>query len=144
MVNLHTGNATLDASGRAIIQLPVWFQSENADFPYQVTPIGASAPGLYIANEVQNNSFSIAGGQPGMKVSWQITAVRQDRYAKAHPLVVETAKPSEERGYYIHPELYGASEEKGMEWARHPEMMKRIKEMRAAAVRQRQAAPLTK
>jgi hypothetical protein len=36
-------------------------------------------------------------------------------------------KPEEQRGYYIHPELYGAPEEKGIEWARHPEMMRRMK-----------------
>jgi hypothetical protein len=49
-------------------------------------------------------------------------------------------KPQDERGYYIHPELFGAPEEKGIEWARHPEMMKRIKEMRAVAERQRDSA----
>jgi hypothetical protein len=140
MINLYTGNAMLDASGRATVQLPTWFQSENADFRYQLTAIGASAPGLYIAQEVQNGSFSIAGGHPGLKVSWQITAVRQDRYARAHPLVVESPKPEEERGYFLHPELFNASDEKGVEWARHPELMKRIKEMRAAATRQRTAA----
>jgi len=35
-----------------------------------------------------------------------------------------------ERGYYIHPDLYGAPEEKGIEWERHPGMMKRMKELR--------------
>ena len=41
----------------------------------------------------------------------------------------------------IHPELFGAPEEKGMEWARHPEMMmKRIKEQRGKAAEQRKAA----
>jgi hypothetical protein len=64
------------------------FNQRNTAFRYQLTAIGASAPGLYIAQEVQNNTFSVAGGQPGMKVSWQITAVRQDRYAKSHPLFV--------------------------------------------------------
>jgi hypothetical protein len=56
--------------------------------------------------------------------------VRRDPFAKAHPLVVEEAKSARERGYYIHPELYGASEEKQIEWARHPEMMRRIRETR--------------
>ena len=32
-----------------------------------------------------------------------------------------------ERGYYLHPDLYGAPPEKQIEWARHPEL-KRMKE----------------
>jgi hypothetical protein len=130
MMNIYTGNAILDASGHATVQLPAWFQAENSDFRYQVTAIGAPAPGLYIAQEIQNNTFGIAGGQAGMKVSWQVTAVRHDAYVKAHPLVVEVNKPANERGYFIHPELYGAPAEKSIEWARHPDLMKLIKEKR--------------
>jgi hypothetical protein len=44
--------------------------------------------------------------------------------------VVDKDKPKEERlrGYSIHPELYGAPAEKQIEWARHPELMKRMQE----------------
>jgi hypothetical protein len=56
--------------------------------------------------------------------------VRQDAYAKAKPLVVEQAKDARERGHYIHPELYGAPEQQSIEWARHPETMKRMQEMK--------------
>ncbi len=66
-----------------------------------------------------------------MKVSWQVTGVRQDAFAKAHPLVVEEQKLPVERGHYIHPELYGAPEERGIEWARHPQLMKKMKDGRA-------------
>jgi hypothetical protein len=55
-----------------------------------------------------------------LKVSWQVTEVRQDAYAKAHPLVVEEAKAESKRGHYIHPELYGATKEQSIGWARHP------------------------
>jgi hypothetical protein len=34
------------------------------------------------------------------------------------------------RGFYIHPELYGAPQEKQIEWARHPQTMTWIKEQR--------------
>jgi len=51
---------------------------------------------------------------PGMKVSWQLTAVRHDPYAEAHPLVVEEDKPAADVGYYEHPELYGQGPEKGV------------------------------
>jgi hypothetical protein len=49
-----------------------------------------------------------------MKVSWQVTGIRQDPYAKAHPIQVEEDKPAKERGYYLYPDLYGQPEEKGI------------------------------
>ncbi|HET6176595.1 MAG TPA: hypothetical protein VFE61_06670 [Candidatus Sulfotelmatobacter sp.] len=107
MMNIYTGNATLDNSGEAVISLPKWFEAVNADFRYQLTAIGASAPGLYVAREVANHQFSIAGGAPGMKVSWQVTGVRHDAYAKTHPLTVEVRKPEKERGTYLHPDAFG-------------------------------------
>lgn len=41
---------------------------------------------------------------------------------------VEEAKPKIERGFYIHPELYGKPEEKGIQWARRPDQMRQMKE----------------
>jgi hypothetical protein len=130
MMNIYTGNVILQASGEAVVELPEWFEAVNADFRYQLTAIGAPAPGLYIAEEIANHRFKIAGGPPGTKVSWQVTGVRQDAYAKAHPLQVEVDKPDSERGYYIHPELYGQPKEKGIEWAQHPEMMREMQRTR--------------
>ena len=130
MMNIYTGNAVLDASGEAAVQLPDWFEALNGHFRYQLTCIGTFAP-VYVAQKITDHQFRIAGGQPGMEVSWQVTGVRQDAYAKAHRLVVEQAKPTGERGYYVHPELYGASKEKGLTWARHPGMMKQVKERKA-------------
>jgi len=118
MLNLYAGNAILGAGGEIAVQLPEWFDAENTDFRYQLTAIGVPAPGLYIAGEIHDRQFVIAGGQPGMKVSWQVTAVRQDAYAKAHPLEVEVMKPERERGRYIHPELYGQPKELQIERGR--------------------------
>jgi len=108
MMNIYTGNAMLDYGGEAVVSLPKWFESLNADFRYQLTAIGAAAPNLHIAQEIANHQFSIAGGAPGMKVSWQVTGVRHDAYAKAHPLVVEVKKSEKERGHYLNPDAYGA------------------------------------
>jgi hypothetical protein len=130
VLNLYRGNVTLDANGEAIVTLPDWFEAINKDLSYQLTPIGGSAPGLYVAAEVSNNQFKVAGGRPGLKVSWQITGVRNDAEERANAYQAEVDKPARERGYYIHPELYGAPKERQIEWARHPEMMKRIKEHR--------------
>ncbi|HEV2115634.1 MAG TPA: hypothetical protein VGR48_06395 [Terriglobales bacterium] len=130
MLNVYSGNLVLDGTGAAIVTLPAWFEAENSDFRYQLTAIGAAGPGLYVAQEISNHKFKIAGGHPGGKVSWQVTAVRQDAFAKAHPVVVEQLKPLRERGFYIHPELFGAPQESGVEWARHPKLMHKIKNLR--------------
>ena len=126
MMIIYSGNATLDGSGGAIVQLPTWFEAVNGDFRYQLTSIGAPGPGLYIAQEISGSRFRIAGGSAGSKVSWQVTAVRHDAYAKANPLIVEQEKGARERGYYIHPELYGAPKERGIAWVRHPEAMRPV------------------
>lgn len=106
--NMYDGVITLDASGVGWVQLPEWFQALNRDFRYQLTCIGGSAP-VYIAEEVRNNRFRIAGGRAGLKVSWQVTGVRQDGWARANPFHTEVRKPPEERGRYLHPAELGFS-----------------------------------
>ena len=49
-------------------------------------------PSLHIAEEINENQFKIAGGSRGMKVSWQVTGIRKDLWAKAHPMTVEQEK----------------------------------------------------
>jgi hypothetical protein len=93
MKNVYDGVATLDENGEAWIQLPEWFEALNRDFRYQLTPIGQFAP-LYIAQGIQDNRFLIAGGQAGLEVSWQVTGIRHDAYAEAHPILVEEDKPT--------------------------------------------------
>jgi len=130
MMNVYSGNVTLDDKGGADVALPAWFEALNGDFRYQLTCIGGFSP-VYIAQEITQGHFKIAGGKPGIKVSWLVTGVRQDAFARAHPLQVEVEKPERERGLYIHPELYGAGQEKDVEWANHPRQMRRISERRA-------------
>jgi hypothetical protein len=114
MMNIYNGNVVLDGDGEAWVQLPEWFEVLNRDFRYQLTAIGA--PFIpYIAEEIANNRFKIAGGLPGKKVSWQVTGIRQDAWANAHRIEVEEEKGVGERGSYLHPELYGQSSDKSME-----------------------------
>jgi len=127
MKNIYDGVVRLDSSGEATVEMPEWFGVLNRDFRYLLTPIGAPAPALYIAEEISANRFKIAGGAPGMKVSWQVTGIRQDAWANAHRIPVEEDKPEQERGYYLHPDLYGAPEDKGVEWTRYPGLMRQIK-----------------
>ena len=116
MTSVYNGNVVLDGSGSAKVQLPEWFEAMNTDFKYQLTAIGAPGPNLYIARKVSGNSFEIAGGSSGMEVSWQITSVRNDNFAKSNPLEIESKKKADEIGYYLHPESFGLSEEKGIDY----------------------------
>ena len=117
----------LDDRGEALVEMPEWFEALNQDFRYQLTTIGGFAP-VYISEEITDNSFHIAGGSPGIKVSWQVTGIRHDPFALAHPVIVEQDKRKSERGYYLHAAAYGQPEERSIEWAHDP---KGMAEMRA-------------
>ncbi len=146
LMNMYTGNVTTDTAGNAAIALPSWFEAENADFRYQLTVVGQFAQAV-VKDEIANGQFTIMTNLPNVKVSWQITAVRQDAFAKAHPLAVEVAKPVREIGFYKHPELYGQPATKQREWARNPRMMQRLQAQRlsakASSARVEQAATST-
>lgn len=119
MKTVYEGVVTLDGEGCGTVELPEWFEALNRELRYQLTAIGAPAPGLHIAQELAGNRFKIAGGVRGMRVSWLVTGIRKDAWANAHPLPVEVEKTSNERGHYLHPELYKQPPEKGMVAARH-------------------------
>ena len=107
-LNVYRGTAVLKATGAAQVQLPAYFEAINRDFSYQLTAIGAAMPNLHVAGEIQNNSFTIAGGKAGGKVSWEVKGVRNDAFMRQHGAPVEQPKSPEERGKYLYPELFGA------------------------------------
>jgi hypothetical protein len=100
MTNLYRGNATLDEAGRAEVELPSWFEALNTDLAYQLTPIGGWAP-VFIEQECKDGRFVIAGGKPGMRVSWLITATRHDEFAQRTPLQVEKEKEAADKGHKL-------------------------------------------
>jgi hypothetical protein len=115
--NVYDGVATLDGKGEATVLLPDYFAALNTGaYRYQLTPIGAPMPGLYIAQEIEGNSFAIGGGEPGMRVSWQVTAVRNDPYLRDHPVQAEVEKLEEERGTYLYPQGYARPESEGFRY----------------------------
>jgi len=95
VLNVYSGNVVLDRSGSAEVELPAWFEAINTDFRYQLTAVGDAAPGLHVAEEVAGNRFRIAGGPTGLKVSWEVTAVRNDRFMRKHPFEAERDAPEE-------------------------------------------------
>ncbi|MFN8335741.1 MAG: hypothetical protein U0U09_11500 [Cyclobacteriaceae bacterium] len=115
MKNIYDGVVVLDENGQAEITLPEWFGALNKDYRYQLTCIGGFAQ-VYISREVNNNRFSIAGGTPGLKVSWQLTGIRKDPYAEKNRVKVEEDKPENERGKYLYPEAYGLPKSMGVDY----------------------------
>jgi len=111
MMNVYNGNVILDENGEAVIELPEYNKILNKDFKYQLTAIGSAMPNLYIAQKVEGNTFKIAGGTPNGEVSWQVTGVRKDPWANAHRIKPVVEKTGREKGTYLHPELYGKSDE---------------------------------
>ncbi len=106
MMNIYNGSVILDASGSGLVTMPVYFEALNREFQYQLTCVGGYAP-VYVASKIAGNHFQIAGGQPGLEVSWQVTGIRRDAYAEKNRVVVEVEKDPEERGFYLHPEAFG-------------------------------------
>ncbi|MEP0763039.1 MAG: hypothetical protein HRF48_09940, partial [Chloroflexota bacterium] len=124
--NVYNGVATLDVQGEATVTLPAYFSALNiGPFRYQLTAIGAAMPNLHIAQEVQDNTFRIAGGVPGMKVSWEVTAVRNDPYVRDHPAQAEVDKSGEEQGTYLYPAGYGQPPAMGLDYQRHQDLLER-------------------
>ena len=112
--NRYNGNVILDEDGTAVVQLPDYFDSINANYRYNLTAIGAAAPNLHIAEEVSGNQFRIAGGVPGQKISWEVTARRSDAFVNVRGAPVELQKVGADRGHYLTPELYGMPRELGI------------------------------
>jgi hypothetical protein len=96
--NMYDGIVTLDEHGEAEVRLPDWFQALNQDFRYQLTCIGGAGP-VYVAQEIQDNRFRVAGGRSGLRVSWQVTGIRHDPSAQANRFAVEEEKPEKPRGH---------------------------------------------
>jgi hypothetical protein len=114
MKTVYDGVVTLDEQGEALVKLPEWFEALNSDYRYQLTSLGHYSP-VYIAREIAEGSFSIGGGQPGQKICWQVTGIRQDAWASANRTPVEEAKNEAERGYYLHPEVFGFGKDMSMD-----------------------------
>ena len=123
MKNIYDGVVITDARGEAVVVMPDWFEALNRDFRYQLTVIGEFAQAI-VAKKMAGNRFTVRTSKPRVEVSWQVTGIRKDPYAEAHRIPVEEDKPVEERGHYLHPELYGQGGDAGIEAVRHPEAVK--------------------
>ncbi len=113
MMNVYNGNVRTDGSGFAVVELPSYFEVLNIDFRYQLCVIGEFAQAI-VKEEVSGNQFTIQTDKPNVKVSWQVTGIRNDAWAQENRIEVEVVKGALEKGRYIHPELYGKSADFGL------------------------------
>lgn len=136
MMNVYNGNATTDANGFATVELPSYFMALNMDFRYQLTCIGTFAQAI-VAKEVADNKFVVQTDKPNVKVSWQVTGIRQDPFAQQNRVQPEVEKAPENKGQYLHPEVYGLP----MSLQEDAERMERLERQRAAAANAGKVAP---
>ena len=127
MMNIYNGNVITDANGEAVVTLPDYFEALNRDFRYLLTVIGQFAQAI-VESEIADSRFTIKTDKSKVKVSWQVTGVRQDHFANKNRILVEETKPESDCGFYLHPELFNAPEEKRIEWRLDRKAMKRMKE----------------
>ena len=87
MKNVYDGVVTTDAAGYATVELPDWFEALNRDFRYQLTVIdgGDGFVLAKVAREVEANRFVVRTSAPNVKVSWQVTGIRQRRVRREAP-----------------------------------------------------------
>jgi hypothetical protein len=114
---LYDGRVTLDQTGQAQIALPDWFDSLNSDLCYSLTSVGSPAPELHVAQEYDGSAFIVAGGPPAGQVCWQVTGVRKDPSALAHPLIVEQTKEADNVGRYADPGAVESGSIRHLQWA---------------------------
>ncbi|MBN2464703.1 hypothetical protein JXD38_03640, partial [candidate division WOR-3 bacterium] len=91
MRNIYEGEVTLDVSGRAVVQLPAYFDALNRKPRIQVTGVGTNEV-IYVAEKVSGNRFVI-GGPAGAEVYWQVTGERKDVSAEATRRMMPVEQP---------------------------------------------------
>ena len=55
-----------------------------------------------MSDEVRNNQFKIKTDKPNVKVSWQVTGIRKDKFADANRVIPEVEKEPENKGRFLH------------------------------------------
>lgn len=126
VLNIYRGTTVLDAQGNATIELPEYFEAINTNFSYQLTPIGAAMPSLFVSNEITGNTFTVEGGVSGKKVSWVVIAERNDPLLKNNPEMrnPEPLKTGRYEGKYAHPEYYSKTEKDRIMFKETPDRSK--------------------
>ncbi len=125
MMDMYNGNVRTDAKGFATVRMPRWFQALNRTFRYQLTIVGTRGWNARVVREITHNRFTIQTDRPRVKVSWQVTGIRHDRFANANRIKVVLPKPKAEQGKYLHPQLYGKPQSQAIGYRKPPRLPQR-------------------
>jgi hypothetical protein len=95
MTTVYKGRVCLQ-NGQAIIKLPSYFEALNhpENREINLTCVNGWSP-LYLEGEIANNQFIVKTTEQGnqeQEFSWVVYAVRNDKWAQDHPMVVEEEK----------------------------------------------------
>ena len=116
MMNVYNGNATTDGQGYTTVDLPDYFEALNRDFRYQLTVVGQTFAQAIVSQEVRGGRFEIRTSEPNVRVSWQVTGIRQDAWADENRIIVEEAKKAEHIGRDLHPTAFGLARARGVDY----------------------------
>ncbi len=104
--------------------LPDYFDSINRDFRYQLTVVDDGEREDFVlvkvVRKIRNNEFTIRTSAPHVEVSWEVKAIRNDRWVQKYGYQTVQEKEDEIKGKYLSPELYGLPKERGIFY--HPEI----------------------
>lgn len=114
--NIYRGNVITDATGVAEVHLPEYFSQINRDPTYHLTVIDDSDEFVLakVSRKLQDGRFTIRTSRPDIEVSWEIKAVRDDRWVQRYGYRAEFEKEDEIKGKYLHPELYDRPANQGV------------------------------
>lgn len=113
MLLIYKGRAKL-RNGVVTVKLPDYFDALNHPEGREITLtcINGWSP-LYLDGEIKGNRFTVRTtpqGNPEQEFSWVIYGIRNDAYARTHPIVVEEEKGVNNefcKGKLLHPEAFG-------------------------------------
>ena len=103
MKNVYDGVVALDDNGERTVEVPSWVEALNSDFRHQLTSIQRACPQPPRLSRDFKQSLQDCrrhGRDEGLLASDRYSS---GRWAKRNPLAVEEDKPSNERGYHLHP-----------------------------------------
>ncbi len=92
MLVQYSGNVVTNQEGFASVSMPDYVKALASDFRYHLTIVDKTFAQVIVFETLEENKgklFKIRTDKPGIKVSWQVTGVRIDKYAKEFPLLVE-------------------------------------------------------
>ncbi|MCG2621156.1 hypothetical protein LVY72_04420 [Arthrobacter sp. I2-34] len=87
MLYVCSGTVATGDDGVARVALPEDFEALASEFRYQLTVLGNLAQAV-VAEEIEDNAFTIRTDHPRVKVCWQVTGIRQADWAAAVPAAV--------------------------------------------------------